>query len=906
MNTAMSFKVGTKERGGWLGNAAIWVAELICFPMFMVGGILAGGLSMGGLIAAVFVGYTIVALYTIFLGMQSCDTGLPTSSLAVDSMGVIGAQILTSLPMAIACIGWFGVQSAMCGALFSGILAGATGVQIPVWISTVLWGLVMLVTILGGYKMFVYLTYIAFPILAVIVLYALNAFILKDNGMATIIAYRPQTPMPFSAAIGMAVGSFALAGAIFGDYSRYSQKRSHVVITNLFIVATAIGMYFIGAAGLMAVGNWDMSALLSAGGHPFLALILIVLGTWTTNIINGYSGGVAVSNMLGLDASKFKLTTGIACGIGIILGASGIMDMISGFISVMSSIIPPLAGVLIAAYWIRGKGKERRITAEHEGTQKDDALIEDLNITGIVAFIAGAAVAYLTTSVVPFFIPPINGIIASMLVYMILSEMIPEKSAAVNIGIGAKIGGGFFIGALVTLAVGGIGLNGIVSLTEAINKLGNETAASPEEMKELVTQSIALGKGLTQITIFCMVAGIMMAIGLGFMFSGIILGPIKHAFGLLKGISQGDLTQPIEASSNDELGEMMHLLHETQSGIKTLILAIKDKATTLTEVGAELSTTMIQSAAAIHQISTTTQGMKEKSLHESASVTETNATMGQVVANIDSLNSHIEKQAESVSRSSAAIVQMVANIASVTTSLIDTEKNIKTLADASEKGSAGLYEVSIAIRDVTKASEQLLEINEVIQNIASQTDLLSMNAAIEAAHAGEVGKGFAVVADEIRKLAESSSDQAKTVSSVLKEIKDSLDRISVSTDMVLFHFGAIDTGVKTVSTHEAHIRTAMEEQDAGSKEILETMGRSQDITQNVRRSSEEMLIGSKEVISEGKNLEALTADLTNGMTEIATGMSQINIAVTRVQGISMENRASIEVLVRAITRFKLA
>jgi methyl-accepting chemotaxis protein len=427
-----------------------------------------------------------------------------------------------------------------------------------------------------------------------------------------------------------------------------------------------------------------------------------------------------------------------------------------------------------------------------------------------------------------------------------------------------------------------------------------------EDLETLITENARMSQELGIVTLFFMALGIAAALILGSVMVRLITFPIKHTFVQLKAIAEGDLTQTIEAYGNDEIGEMMRLLQETQAGIKALIVTINNKAADLAGVGTELSAMMTQSAAAIHQISANTQGMKEKSLNESASVTETNATMGQIVLNINTLNKNIEEQAESISRSSASIEQMVANIASVTTSLMDNERNVKNLAAASEKGSAGLQQVSTAIRDVAKASERLLEINKVIQNIASQTNLLSMNAAIEAAHAGDVGRGFAVVADEIRKLAESSSAQAKTVSSVLKEIKGSLDGISASTDTVLVHFEAIDIGVKTVSAQESHIRAAIKEQDAGSKEILEAISRSRDITQNVRRGSEEMMTGSKEVIGEGKNLEALTADLTYGMNEIAEGMNQINTAVTRIQEISQENKQNIEVLVREITRFKIA
>jgi methyl-accepting chemotaxis protein len=110
-----------------------------------------------------------------------------------------------------------------------------------------------------------------------------------------------------------------------------------------------------------------------------------------------------------------------------------------------------------------------------------------------------------------------------------------------------------------------------------------------------------------------------------------------------------------------------------------------------------------------------------------------------------------------------------------------------------------------------------------MENIASQTNLLSMNAAIEAAHAGETGKGFAVVAGEIRKLAESSRLQSKTIGDVLKKIKASIDKITKSTENVLTKFEAMDSGVKTVVNQEENIRNAMEEQGQGSRQVLNSV-----------------------------------------------------------------------------------
>jgi methyl-accepting chemotaxis protein len=192
-----------------------------------------------------------------------------------------------------------------------------------------------------------------------------------------------------------------------------------------------------------------------------------------------------------------------------------------------------------------------------------------------------------------------------------------------------------------------------------------------------------------------------------------------------------------------------------------------------------------------------------------------------------------------------------------------------------------------------------------MENIASQTNLLSMNAAIEAAHAGEAGKGFAVVADEIRKLAESSGAQSKTISTVLKKIAESIKKITVSTDNVLTKFGAIDTGVNTVSDQETNIRNAMEEQGEGSKQILQSAGSLNELTLQVKSGSEEMLNGSQEVMNESRNLERVTQEITGGMNEMASGADQVNIAVHNVNDLTNRTREGINSLLKEVSRFKV-
>lgn len=406
----------------WYSLGIIWAGAMICIPSLLVGNALITNMSLSKALAVAFVGYAIVVIIMILQGMQSSDLGKPTVHIAGQVFGKKGSRTILSIILAIACLGWFGIQANVCGVALANLLA-FYHLNIPIPIASFISGMVMVVSALYGMKVLRILSYIAVPLLVIICLYGLGQ-ILTGEQLQLVRDYQPQGNMSFMDGLAVTIGSFALGAVIAGDYSQFSKNRSDVFkAATLGIIPAGVLMIAVGAVLTIAYQTSDITAVFLHIATPFIGGVGLILATWKTNLVNAISGGIALINVFDVAKNKERLAIGVAGTIGTILAVVGILNYFTPIMSILSAMIPPVAGVMIASYWVIHKGKT-------DNWQE----VEGVNRLGVFSWLVGAVIACMPVvfSLFPALpaLPnqPMIGIIISFVIYYVGYRVSVQKT----------------------------------------------------------------------------------------------------------------------------------------------------------------------------------------------------------------------------------------------------------------------------------------------------------------------------------------------------------------------------------------------------------------------------------------------------------------------------------------------
>ncbi len=366
----------------------------------------------------------------------------------------------------------------------------------------------------------------------------------------------------------------------------------------------------------------------------------------------------------------------------------------------------------------------------------------------------------------------------------------------------------------------------------------------------------------------------------------------------------GDLTHRVDLSLFDEIGLLGDGINRFIDSLVVLLSSVRGASLSVDAAAASLAVGAQSAEDAIRHLENSAERVREAA----AKQTEAGSSAGEEIAGVAEaarvVADQVSDQAGFVEESSASITEMAANISSVTRLTVKADELSASLKTASAEGEAAIRDTAVAIRAVDEASASVTDIVKVIQKISAQTNLLAMNAAIEAAHAGAAGAGFAVVADEVRTLAESSAKSAKEIEALVKDMTAKIGGGVRLADTAANAFHRIATGVTDNDDLVRTIAASMEEQQIGANEILSSINSLVEATTRIKDLSREQKERSDRMREAVEGITSSSSLIKDALQDEAGATESLERVIDLIRTETERNKKSVEALKATVARFE--